>query len=154
MFGTHCLLWYLDGMHITSVKVPGCSYLASDPAAAIIYVSSGTQEGRSVVAHRWDSTTLVTDGTVDAAGVIGNPRPLAVMSPAPGLHTSYLIVGTFNTPALHIISLPGRRLVHTHTLEGMRLFGLAADPSGTAIAVCDCVSKAVHVLPCCLACLR
>jgi hypothetical protein len=34
-----------------------------------------------------------------------------------------------------------------HTLVGMQVMGLAADPSGTALAVCDGVSKAVHVLP-------
>jgi hypothetical protein len=42
-----------------------------------------------------------------------------------------------------------RRLIHTHTLEGMQVMGLASDPSagGTTLAVCDFVSKAVHVLP-------
>jgi hypothetical protein len=46
-----------------------------------------------------------------------------------------------------VLSLPDRRLVHTHTLEGMVVTGLAADPSGTALAVCDAASKAIHVLP-------
>jgi DNA-binding beta-propeller fold protein YncE len=136
-----------DGTRIASVNVTWCTYLASDPAAATIYVSSGTQERQSVVANRWDGTRLVADGTVEAAGVAPNNRLLAVMPPDPGLHTSYLIVGTFNTPALHVISLPDRRLFHTHTLEGMGVMGLAADPSGNALAVCDFASAAVHVLP-------
>ena len=69
------------------------------------------------------------------------------MPPAPGLRTLYLIVGTCDTPTLRVLSLPDRRLVHTHTLEGMKVRGLAADPSGTALAVCDNKSEAVHVLP-------
>jgi hypothetical protein len=136
-----------DGVRIASVEAPWCSFGASDPTAATIYVSSGTPEHRSVVAHRWDNSTLVADGTVEAAGVAPRSRPLAVMPPAPGLRTSYLVVGTGGSPALHVISLPDRRLIHTHTLEGMQVLGLAADPSGTAIAVCDVVAKAVHVLP-------
>jgi hypothetical protein len=46
-----------------------------------------------------------------------------------------------------VLSLPDRRLVHTHELKGMGVMGLAADPSGTALAVCDAASKAIHVLP-------
>ncbi len=76
-----------------------------------------------------------------------NYRPLAMIPPSPGLRTSYLIVGTYGSPTLNILSLPDRRLVHTHTLEGMQITGLAADPSGIALAVCDFRSKAVHVLP-------
>jgi hypothetical protein len=136
-----------DGMRFASANVNGCTFIASDPAAATIYVSSGTQECQSVVAHRWDSTTLVADGTVAAAGVAPRNRPLAVMPPAPGLRTSYLIVGKYATPTLHVISLPDRRLIHTHTLEGMQVVDLAADPSGTALAVCDSASEAVHVMP-------
>jgi hypothetical protein len=46
-----------------------------------------------------------------------------------------------------VLSLPDRRLVQTYKLEGMKVMGLAADPSGTALAVCDAASKAIHVLP-------
>jgi hypothetical protein len=139
-----------DGIRIASVEVSWCTFLASDPAAATIYVSSESDDdgaGHSVVAYTWNTTTLVVDGIVEAAGVTDNLRPLAVMPPAPGLRTSYLIVGIIDTPTLHVISLPDRRLIHTHTLEGMEVVGLAADPFGTALAVCDFASKAVHVLP-------
>ena len=100
-----------------------------------------------MVAYRWDGATLVKEGRVEAAGGTDNFRPLTVMPPAPGLRTSYLIVGEHGTPTLHVLSLPDRRLVHTHTLEGMEVAGLAADPSGAALAVCDGASSAVHVLP-------
>ena len=48
----------------------------------------------------FDGTTLVADGAVEAAGVTDNNRPLAVMLPAPGLCTSYLVMGTYDTPTL------------------------------------------------------
>ena len=82
-----------------------------------------------------------------AAGTEDNLRPLAVVPPAPGQRTSYLVVGTRRSPTLRVLSLPDRRLVHTHELEGMQAIGLAADPSATALAVCDNASKAIHVLP-------
>ena len=104
-------------------------------------------ESRSVIVFRWDGATLVKEGKVEAVGGAANFRPLTVMPPAPGLRTSYIVVGTCFTPTLHVLSLPDRRLVHTHTLEGMQIVGLAADPSGTALAVCDYASNAVHVLP-------
>jgi hypothetical protein len=100
-----------------------------------------------VSAFRWDGAALVADGVVEAAGTDGSWRPLAVMPPTPGRHTSYLVVGTFSNQTLRVLSLPDRRLVHTYTLEGMEVTGLAADPSGTALAVCDAASKAIYVLP-------
>ena len=98
-------------------------------------------------AFRWDGAALVAEGAVEAAGTEDNSRPLAVVPPAPGQRTSYLVVGTLYTPTLRVLSLPDRRLVHTHELEGMKVTGLAADPSGTVLAVCDYASKAIHVLP-------
>jgi hypothetical protein len=100
-----------------------------------------------VSAFRWDGAALVAEGDVRAAGTADNWRSLAVMPPTPGRQTSYLIVGTLGKPKLLVLSLPDRRLVHTHTLEGMQVMCLAADPSGTALAVCDAASKAIHVLP-------
>jgi len=45
-----------------------------------------------------------------------------------------------------VLSLPGLALVHTHRLEGMQVWGLAADPCGTALAVCDLASQ-FHARP-------
>jgi hypothetical protein len=119
------------------------SFVVADPATATLYVSTGDQ----VTAFRWNGSALVSEGRVEAACDSDDIRPLAVVPPAPGQHTSYLVVGTCGTPTLLVLSLPDRRLVHTHTLEGMQVMGLAADPSGTALAVCDYKSNAVHVLP-------
>jgi hypothetical protein len=132
-----------DGALVTTTPADGPRFIAADPTTATLYVISRTL----VAVFCWNGSALVPEGVVDAAGYTGNWRPLAVVPPAPGLRTSYLVVGTCGKPTLHVLSLPDRRLVHTHTLEGMRVSGLAADPSGTALAVCDYASKAVNVLP-------
>jgi hypothetical protein len=100
-----------------------------------------------VYAFHWDGAALVAEGVVKASGTADIWRPVAVMPPTPVRHTSYLVVGTMDKPTLRVLSLPDRRLAHTHTLEGIRVMGLAADPSGTVLAVCDAASEAIHVLP-------
>jgi hypothetical protein len=132
-----------DGTHIASVKASLPTFVAAEPATATVYASTSSK----VSAFRWDGAALVAEGVVDAAGATHDCRPLAVVPPAPGQRTSYLVVGTFYSPTLRVLSLPDRRLVHTHELDGMQVMGLAADPSGTALAVCDRSSEAIHVLP-------
>jgi hypothetical protein len=132
-----------DGALVCTAPADRPSFIAADATTVALYVSSAYK----VFSFRWNGGTLVSKGVVEAAGDTGNWRLLAVMPSAPGQHTSYLVVGTCYSPTLLVLSLPDRRLVHTHTLEGMKVAGLAADPSGTALAVCDYTSKAIHVLP-------
>jgi hypothetical protein len=134
-----------DGALVTTAFADHPTFIASDPVTSVLYVSTSC----NVSAFHCNGSALVSEGVVEAAGDKGYARPLAVISPTAGQHTSssYLIVGTCNASTLLVLSLPDRRLVHTHTLEGMKVKGLAADPSGTALAVCDRESKAVHVLP-------
>ena len=73
----------LDGVQIASVKVPNCTFLASDPATATVYVSSYDGGVGSVVAYRWNGAKLVKEGTMEAAGTTGHFRPLAVIPPPP-----------------------------------------------------------------------
>ena len=144
-----------DGTYTASVAVREPSFIAADPVYATLYVSTFFDEYNDfcgVTTFRWDGAAMVFDGVVEAAGSTYNYGPLAVVPPASGQHssgqcTSYLVVGTLNSPSLRVLSLPDRRLVYTHTLEGMKVTGLAADPSGTALAVCDKASKSIHVLP-------
>ena len=89
---------------------------------------------------------LVCQGPVVAAGALTNWRPLAVMPPAPGKKNSYLIVGSCGKPELRVIALPSLTLVHTHVMEGMEIWRLAADPRGGALALYDNASHSVHVL--------
>jgi DNA-binding beta-propeller fold protein YncE len=136
-----------DGVRVAIANAKEATYIAADPASGTVYVSIRASSSDIVSAFRWDGAALVAEWVVEAAGNADNRRPLAVMPPTPGRHTSYLVVGTYGKPTLRVLSLPDRRLVHTHTLEGILLTGLAADPSGTALAVCDAASNAVHVLP-------
>jgi hypothetical protein len=135
-----------DGVRVASTKATYPTYVTADPASGTVYASTGAYPS-SVSAFRWDRAALVADGVVEAAGTADNLRPVAVMPPTPDRHTSYLVVGTCDKPTLLVLSLPDRRLIYTHTLEGMKATGLASDPSATALAVCDFASKAIHVLP-------
>jgi hypothetical protein len=135
-----------DGVRIASTEAACPEFVSSDPTSGTVYVSTGSNP-YGVSAFRWTGSVLVADGIVEAAGEASYGRPLTVMPPTYGRRTSYLIVGTTFSPTLLVLSLPDRRLVHTHKLVGMRVIGLAADPSGTALAVCDRASNAIHVLP-------
>ena len=102
--------------------------------------------------HRWlcatdGAETVISSGApVAAAGTIHEEGILAVMPPAPGKKASHLVVGTCFSPELLVPSLPGLALVHTHNLEGIKVWGLAADPWGGALAVYNYASMAIHVL--------
>jgi hypothetical protein len=136
-----------DGVRVASAEAAFPTCVAADPASGTVFASTSPTDDYRVSVFRWDGAALVAEGVVEAAGFANIDRPLAVMPPTPGRHTSYLVVGTETEPTLHVLSLPDRRLVLKHTLEGMEVTGLAADPSGTALAVCDRISKAIHVLP-------
>ena len=133
-----------DGALVATTRADLPTYIACGSSrATTLFVSTATR----VSSFRWNGSALVSEGVVEAAGNTDDGRPLAVVPAAPGQRTSYLVVGTYRDPTLLVLSLPDRRLVHTHTLEGMEMKGLATDPSGTALAVCDHTSKAIHVLP-------
>lgn len=96
-------------------------------------------------------------GIVHAAGDSSSVRPLAVMPPPPGKRTSHLVVGTLSASRLRVLALPSLALVHEHTLGSESVLmpgtwgevgvaGLAADPWGMAIAVCDNKSGTAAVL--------
>ena len=139
-FGTRELhtLHLSDGTRMASANADWPTFVVADPALATVYVSTLYQ----VSAFRWDGAALVAEGVVEAAGATRNDRPLAVVPPAPGQRTSYLVVGTGLSSTLRVLSLPDRRLVHTHELKGMGVLGLAGDPSGTTLVVCNAASKA------------
>jgi hypothetical protein len=122
-------------------------YLAVDAAASTLYFCDAVN---SISSARWDaaSSTFVLDGRVPSIDAGQSFRPLTVVPPAHGKSTSHLVVGTCYSPVLRIYSLPDHVLVHTHTLagKGMRVEGLAADPCGTALVVCDGHSSNVLIL--------
>jgi hypothetical protein len=125
----------------------------------MVYVSCiPTQNSHVVSMYEWEGgggdegtlPGLVHRGTLDAVGVgMGRHRPLAYLPSFEGGSCSgYLVVGTCNSAEVSVVSLPGHTLVRTHTLpRGMRVYGLAGDPCGTALAVLDAGSHKVHVLP-------
>ena len=132
--------------HSLSLKPNTCFYLASHHSTGVVFcgdyysprVWSWLFEARVGFVARGLVASLDTEGS--------KPSILAVMPAAHGSGSSHLIVGTCDGPQLRVLSLPDLVLVHTHTLEGMGITGLAADPNGEAIAVCDTETNAIHVL--------
>jgi hypothetical protein len=139
-----CIRRVADGASVCRAQATDPTYIAShcERGHATIYVSVGC----SVASFRFTGCALVSEGEIAAALETADVRPLAVVPPATGLHTSYLVAGTMNSPTLHVLSLPSCRLVHTHHLQGVQVLNLAADRSGTSLAVGDRAEKAVHVL--------
>ena len=143
-------------------------YVAADASSGTIFVGNDTRpheihawslERRLSQAepHQTPRWRLVPRGVVHAAGDSSSVRPLAVMPPPPGKRTSHLVVGTLSTSRLHVLALPSLALVHEHILGSESVLvpdtwgvvgvaGLAADPWGMAIAVCDNKSHTVGVL--------
>ena len=141
-----------DGSRVGGLKAPGLSwFLAADTATGTVYGSICDNAVNATV-NAWScasdgaTVNITSIGPVAAAGTRSVPRPLAVVPPAPGKGVSHLVVGIVGKPELLVLSLPDLVLVHTHMLEGMRVTGLAADPWGGALAVCDAASKSLYVL--------
>ena len=141
-------LW--DGVRVGSVSAPGLDvFLAADSVTGLVFAGGDKSTSFQVLSWSWaagSSCGVSATGRVEAAGTANASRPLVVMPPAAGSRTSHLIVGIADGDSLRVISLPGLTLVHTHTLKRTIVGGLAADPWGTALAVCDGASKAIHVL--------
>jgi hypothetical protein len=134
------------GTKVHSTRAYQASFLSADSASATVYASSH----KDVVSFLWNGDALVPNGVVPNTFkplAARHVRPLAVVPPVPGGTVSFLIAGTFGSPTLLILSLPDHCLVHTHELSGLEVTGLAADPHGTSLAVCDRVTTSVHVLP-------
>jgi hypothetical protein len=70
------------------------------------------------------------------------PSPIIVLPPLRGRRRSHLVIASMGTGNLRIFSLPDYRLVHSHTLEGMKITGLATDVlmagcDSSVLVVCD-----------------
>ena len=145
-----------DGICVGSLETSeNAMFLAADVATGALYGSITSGLGGMV--HAWACATdgagglrISLAGHVAATGLWAYNRPLAVMPPAPGKTVSHLVVSMSNVTAysneLLILSLPGLTLVHTQRLEGVVVMGLAADPWGGALAVCDMRSSGVRVV--------
>jgi GNAT superfamily N-acetyltransferase len=136
-----------DGVEVAVCELPGEShvaYITADPATSTVYAS--LREG-AVAIVRWIDGAFLFDGLLEAAGDRQDWRPLAVVPPSTRNKTAHLVVGTFGTPTLLVISLPDHKLVRSHTLGGMMIVGIAADASGMILGVANNVTDTVHVLP-------
>jgi hypothetical protein len=146
--GTVRALSAADGSVLSALDLRSPVFVASYPSTASIYVDSADKVHRL----QWDTSSRSLSLTPSVLLVPHAQRvswrPLAVMPPSESTRGKiFLVVAVYNNPELSIFELPSERLACTHTLEGMQVVGLAADPCGTALVVCDAFSKAVHALP-------
>ena len=152
-----------DGIRAGSLaSSDNMAFLASDPATGALY-GSGSKYRDAGTVYSWSCSSsdegirIIKNGYVAAASSVNSSesrgvRPLTVVPPAPGKTVSHLVVcfgadtSADSLPTkLIALSLPTLVLVHTHTLEGLSVQSVAADPWGAAIAVCD-YSGTIHVL--------
>jgi hypothetical protein len=121
-----------------------------DAASGTIFVSINTE----VWAFSWDGSAIHSYGRVVEADRGGNYRALAVMRPFSG-SLAHLVVGTWGSGELIVLSLPDLKRVHITYLRmpgkrssaaTMCVKGLAADRTGTTLVVCD-NGGFVHTLP-------
>lgn len=134
----------LSGELVCSVRMVGPVYLAADDLSSRVYMS-GTSS--LIEELRFADARLTHTRPVEAAGPSGKYRPLAVMPPAPGRASAHLVAGENDSPRLVVVRLPDLTKVHTHDLGEMSVVGLAGDPSGRALVVCEGRRRDVHVLP-------
>ena len=125
--------------------------LTADPESNTVYASVYTVTGMFAV-HSWScnwddaDSWAISSVSIAAARKRLCPRILAVVPPARGKLVSHLVVGSKLSAELLVLALPGLELVHTHRLKGVGVLGLAADPWGEALAVCDANFKTISVL--------
>jgi hypothetical protein len=133
---------------VSRTQVMGCAHITSDAATAIIYITvhGDNPTTNSISAYQWhaEHETLVFVAHVTTFAERLSFRKTTVVH-VPRCSRSYL-VGTCFTNKLHVFSLPDHQLVHVYRHPTMTIRGLAADPSGTAIAVYDGACSVMRVL--------
>jgi hypothetical protein len=141
-----------DGTRLTSFDLAGePSHMALDALRNTIYVSVGS--GIGVLTYTWDVSSNTLRNNAESSVVPGDTastplRPLAILHPAGSSESSasYLIVAECATPNVLVLEIPSHQLVHQHSFTGMSIRGIAAEPSGEALALCDDESGQVHLV--------
>ena len=121
--------------------------MAVDATSAMVFVSTAS----SVLAYSWRGDSLAKSDKFSAEGLSGSFIVLAVIPSSTrergGRRPACLVASAYDSPTLFVYELPSCRRVLKHTLEGMRVVSLTAEPRGLALAVGDSVSRSIHVLP-------
>ena len=153
-----------DGINLGSVRAPFVTQVATNPSDGTVFaVTSESHTTISVFKWKSDCVRAIDEastfnnlvaqkslgGSNHRAGATFN-KPIVVVPAAAGRRIAHLVVAIAGNAEIEIFELPSGRRVHrmalVHQYSRMRIVGLSAAPSGTALAVSDFESGAVHVL--------
>lgn len=145
-----------DGARVATAMASSPSDLTADPESGMVFVACDSSDGDAVASWLWTGKALQPRGLVEAAGVDVSRRLVAVLPPAPGRLVANLIVGTTNSRALRVLSLPGLQLAYVAALPSLfcppdsaqrhpaggypdagDVWGIVGCASGTALVVCS-----------------
>ena len=138
-----------DGQLVSKVAGGRVGDIAVDAASGIVYTRG---DHTHVHAWMWDAHAkrLVRCDEADIAVELSSSYcPIAVIPASSAGGCAHLVLADEGSSQLHVFEVGAggsSALVHKHTLEGVAIGGLAADPSGGALAVCDGASQAILVL--------
>ena len=118
-----------DGARVATAMASSPSDITADPDSGVVFVACDSDDGDAVASWLWTGKALQPRGLVEAAGVDASRRLVAVLPPAPGRLVANLIVGTTNSRALRVLSLPGLQLAYVAALPSL------FSPPGSASAV-------------------
>jgi hypothetical protein len=122
------------------------TFLAADHATSTVFASQDLTEG--VWSYKWDvaSQKLLPLRAIETTAGIHAICSIAVVPRAPGSDTAYLLACACDGTIVSIFALPSCTKIHQYYFEGMKVRGLAAEPHGSALAVCDDRGQCVHVV--------
>jgi hypothetical protein len=148
----------MDGALLASVPAGGEGPLvsaAADPETSTVFVG----HKNIVFSYAWDGASLSPIGEVEAAGRGENYeyRALAVMPPAHGASVSHLLVATWGSGEFIALSLPDYHVAFRGPFRcpispggapvTVNFRGIAADPTGRAVVICERIRETVFVVP-------
>jgi DNA-binding beta-propeller fold protein YncE len=141
------------GAIIYTAKAPDPWFLAADPGAGAVYVANGQGDSPrySVIRYQWDGVQLARREAIDDPALEAEGHPITVMPAVCArngrdAHPSCLVIGTYCRSVIHVFELPSHDKLYSYTLTGIDVIGLAADPHGSAIIVCDNNTEATLAL--------
>jgi hypothetical protein len=130
-----------DGNRVASFSSRYPIHVATDPVSEEV-IFSGPEV---VTALRWTGSQFKSLGVLRGLSRATNHLLLTVIPAASGMRHSHLVVASFGSNTIDVISLPSHTVIRSCILPNeLRVVGFAADPYGKWLGVC--CSGRTHIL--------